>query len=168
MLSTAGAFTPYAVPLKPAATYTRIKRFRKYLQRAGMQQSATTVPEATWDYLVAHKPYRTPAHIVRQLKKAPKHVRKKCYDSLPFLVTLLCPHITVPQLTEADKLAAMNAFRKLDNAYCTGEPFVSYLFALEYILNQIGRGDIVPYINKICCRKRRHAYQRRLERIFHQ
>ena len=72
------------------------------------------------------------------------------------------------ELTEADKLAAMNAFRKLDNAYCTGEPFVSYLFALEYILNLIGRGDIVPYINKICCRKRRHAYQRRLERIFHQ
>ena len=45
---------------------------------------------------------------MRQLKKAPKHVRKKCYDSLPFLVTLLCPHITVPQLTEADKLLTID------------------------------------------------------------
>jgi len=103
---------------------------------------------------------------VRRLKKAPKNIRKKCYDSLPLLVKVLCPHISVPRLTEADKFRAMSAFRTLDDAYQNGEAFVSYLYALEYILNRIGRGDVVPFLNKICCRKRRAAYHARLNKIF--
>ena len=79
---------------------------------------------------------------------------------------MLCPHIRVPRLIESDKLNALTAFRKLDAAYNAGEPFVSYLFALEYILKHIGRADVLPFINKICCRKRRYAYNRRLDKIF--
>ena len=82
------------------------------------------------------------------------------------LVKHLCPHIEVPRLTESDKLCAVTSFRKLDTAYNNGEPFVSYLFALEYILGLIGRMDVVPFINKICCRKRRAAYRLRLDKIF--
>jgi hypothetical protein len=163
------SYSPYCVPLHSAATYTRTKRFRKYLQRAGMQQSSATIPEKTWDYLLQgckNKPYHGPASIVRRLKKAPKIIRKKCYDSLPLLVKMLCPHINVPRLTESDKLYAMNSFRILDAAYNNGEPFVSYLFALEFILDHIGRSDVLPFINKICCRTRRAAYRARLNIIF--
>ena len=167
VLSTQSAYSPYCVPLHSAATYTRIKRFRKYLQRASMEQSSASIPESTWSYLLAGCPYRSPGNIVRRLKKAPKHIRKKCYDSLPILVKNLCPHIDVPTLTEADKLCALTCFRKLDTAYNNGEPFVSYLFALEYILELIGRTDMVPFINKICCRKRRAAYRLRLNKIFY-
>ena len=166
LLSAQSSYSAYCVPLHSQATYTRVKRFRKYLQRAAMQQSAATIPESTWDYLLAGEPYRGPGNIVRRLKKAPKHIRKKCYDSLPLLVQHLCPHLVVPRLTEADKLNALTAFRTLDAAYNNGEPFVSYLFALEYILELIGRSDVVPYINKICCRKRRAAYRLRLNHIF--
>ena len=167
ILSAQSSYSAYCVPLHSQATYTRLKRFRKYLQRASMQQSAATIPECTWDYLLVGQPYRGPCNIVRRLKKAPRHIRKKCYDSLPLLVKMLCPHIDVPRLTESDKLNALTAFRKLDSAYNNGEPFVSYLFALEYILKLIGRSDVVPFINKICCRKRRIAYRRRLNKIFH-
>ena len=167
LLSAQSSYTPYSVPLHSQATYTRIKRFRKYLQRASMQQSAATIPECTWDYLLEGQPYRGPGNIVRRLKKAPKFIRKKCYDSLPLLVKMLCPHIVVPGITEHDKVKAMVAFRTLDAAYKEGEPFVSYLFALEYILRWIGR-DVLPFINKISCRKRRVAYRHRLDRIFHQ
>ena len=166
ILSAQSAYSPYCVPLHSQATYTRLKRFRKYLQRASMQQSASTIPPDTWDYLLAGAPYRGPRNIVRRLKKAPKQIRKKCYDSLPLLVKMLCPHIRVPRLIESDKLNALTAFRKLDAAYNAGEPFVSYLFALEYILKHIGRADVLPFINKICCRKRRDAYCRRLDKIF--
>ena len=166
VLSCHSAYSPYCVPLHSAATYTRIKRFRKYLQRASMQQSSASIPESTWAYLLAGQPYRGPGNIVRRLKKAPKGIRKKCYDSLPLLVKHLCPHLTVPRLTEADKLCAITSFRKLDTAYNDGDPFVSYLYALEYILELIGRSDVVPFINKICCRKRRAAYRLRLNRIF--
>ena len=161
--SSAGA---YSVPLHAPATYTRVKRFRKYLLRASMTQSASTIPKATWDYLLGSAPYRGPGNIVRKLKKAPRHVRKKCYDSLPLLVQMLCPNIDVPRLTELDKMQSLVAFKRLDAEYCAGEPFVSYLFALEYILRLIGRSDVLPYINKICCRKRRSEYTHRLDRIF--
>lgn len=164
-LSISSAYSPFSLPVHSDATYTRQKRFRKYLQRASMQQSAASIPKETWDYLCAGAPYRYPSSIVQRLKKAPKHIRKKCYDSLPFLVKNLCPHLCVPCLSEADKFRAMNKFAKLDEAYNRGEPFVSYLYALEYILRLIGRDDVVPFINKICCRKRRHAYRLRLDKI---
>ena len=167
-MCTMHASNGFAVPLIAPATYTRVKRFRKYLQRAAMNQSASTIPADTWDYLLQGLPYRGPRHIVRRLKKAPKNIRKKCYDSLPLLVKELCPHVNVPMLTEYDKVRAMVAFRTLDAAYNEGEPFVSYLYALEYILKWIGRDDVLPFINKISCRKRRYAYSCRLNRIFTQ
>ena len=166
LLSAQTSYSPYCVPLHSHATYTRVKRFRKYLQRASMQQSTSTIPACTWEYLFQGCPYVRPASIVRQLKKAPKHIRKKCYDSLPLLVKVLCPHISVPRLTEADKFRAMSAFKQLDEAYQNGEAFVSYLYALEYILEYIDRSDVVPFINKICCRKRRAAYHARLNKVF--
>ncbi len=46
------------------------------------------------------------------------------------------------------------------------ESMVSYLFCLEFILKRIGRGDMVPYINRIKCSKRRHKYNERLRRMF--
>ena len=156
----------YCVPLQNPAQYTRLKRFKKYLNRAGRAQSQSSIPKETWDFLLAGVPYRSPGNIVRRLKKAPKHIRKKCYDSLPLLTQHLCPHITVPTLDEHEKARALCAFKKLDAAYDEGEPFVSYLYALEYILGHIGREDLLPYINKISCKKRRAAYRMRLGRVF--
>ena len=158
-----GAWTCVLVPTQ---TYTRMKRFRKYLARAGKAQNASSIPQETWEYLLARGPYKTPAGIIRTLKAAGKRIKKKCYDSLPLLVMNLCPHIKVPTLTEADTLNAMSAFQRLDEAYNNGEPFVSYLFVLEYILGFIGRTDMLPFINKISCRKRRAAYRLRLNRIY--
>ena len=62
---------------------------------------------------------------------------------------MLCPDINVPNLSEGDKQRAIWYFKQLDSAYCSGEPFVSYLYALEHILGMIGRQDVLPYINKI-------------------
>lgn len=155
----------YTVPLINNTSYTRLKRFKKYLNRSTMAQSKNSVPRETWKYLLAGMPYRNPAAIVRRLKKAPKSVRKKCYDSLPLLVSSLC-NCRVPTLSEIEKARALCAFRQLDAAYGKGEPFVSYLYALEFILQHIGRPDMLPFINKISCRKRRAAYRRRLRRVF--
>ncbi len=159
--------TSYCVPLQNAATYTRLKRFKKYLNRSSMSQSQNSIPKETWDYLLAGAPYLSPGNILRRLKKAPSRVRKKCYDSLPLLVHSLCPHIKVPTLTVFEKERAIAAFKKLDKAYRDDrEPFVSYLYALEFILVHIGRSDMLPFINKISCRKRRVAYRARLSRVF--
>ena len=166
MYSAEQAYTPYSLPITGPANYTRVRRFKKYLQRAAMHQSACTIPEETWNYLLTGRPYASPSGIIRRLKKAPKQVRKKCYDSLPLLVRMMCPHIKVPTISEQEKGLAMGAFNRLDCEYRVGEPFVSYLYALEYILEIIGRRDMLPYINKISCRKRRAAYKIRLDRIF--
>ena len=160
------AYMSYCVPLVAPASYTRQKRFRKYLQRAAMQQSGASVPQSTWEYLFKRAPFKTPRGIICHLKNAPKKIRKKCYDCLPLLIKVLCPHLHVPTLPESDKYLALAAFKQLDHAYTKGEPFVSYLFALEYILELIGRADMLPFINKIQCRKRRYRYRKRLDKIY--
>ena len=153
-----------STPLSGHQSYTRVKRFKKYLCRAMRQQSSCTVPRDTWDYLLEHRPYRNAKHIQHTLKKA-RHLKRKCYDSLPFLTSLLCPNVNVPNIEEHEKTQALYHFSKIDRAIKTG-PFVSYLFCLEYILTKIGRADMCDYINKIQCPKRRSAYKVKLDQIF--
>ena len=75
-------------------TYTRLKRFRKYLSRAAMHQSAVSIPDATWKYLFEGAPYTSPRAIVRRLKRARGMGLKKCYDCLPLLTHHLCPDVS--------------------------------------------------------------------------
>ena len=75
VLENENAYHHYCVPLYSPATYTRVKRFKKYLQRASMTQSASTIPQQTWDYLLECVPYKSPEAIVRRLKKA-RHSQK--------------------------------------------------------------------------------------------
>jgi len=151
-------------PIPGHQSYTRLKRFKKYLCRAMRQQSSCTVPRETWDYLLSHRPYRDARHIQLTLKQA-RALKRKCYDSLPFLTSLLCPHIVVPTLNEMEKARALQMFGQIDQSIQEG-PFVSYLFCLEYILKKMGRHDVCANINKIQCPKRRAAYNTRLNDIF--
>ena len=150
--------------LVPRVTYTRRKRFKKYMARACQQQSSSTVPDATWKYLLDRAPYRSPQHIVRTLKKA-KGLKKKCYDSLPVLTANLCD-VDVPTLTDTDTDACYRLFDVIDQAVPQGQPFVSYMFTLEYILHKIDRTDVLPYLSRIQCRKRRVHYNGVLDGIF--
>lgn len=145
-------------------SYTRLKRFKKYLCRAMRQQSCCTVPKATWDYLLEHAPYQDTRHIQYTLKRA-RHLKRKCYDSLPFLTAALCPLVKVPSLTQQEKHQALQLFQTIDGAIREG-PFVSYLFCLEYILKKMGRQDLCEFINRIQCNKRRAAYTTKLNDIF--
>ena len=145
-------------------SYTRLKRFRKYLCRAMRQQSNCSVPRETWDYLLSKRPFRNARHIQMVLKQA-RHLKRKCYDSLPFLTSMLCPHVTLPHITESEKQVAIQMFNVVDTAIREG-PFVSYLYCLEYILKRMQRPDVCEHINKIQCPKRRAAYKVRLDKIF--
>ena len=143
--------------------YTRLKRFKKYLCRAMRQQSGCTVPKETWDYLMQRGPYRGPKHVHRTLKQA-RHLKRKCYDSLPFLTAALCPHLELPTLDQSEKYQAIELFKRIDAAVTEG-PFISYLYCLEYILKKLGRDDVCDYINQIQCPRRREEYRIRLGKI---
>lgn len=106
--------------LQCTGTYTRQKRFRKYVHRTAMHQSATCVPNETWEYLLKRGPYSGPRDIVARLKRLRRSNMKKCYDCLPYLTSVLCPHLQVPHLDETDKNDAMFLFRKLDYEYTRG------------------------------------------------
>ena len=97
-------------------TYTRTKRFKKYLQRACMRQSCNSVPDATWKYLIDHQPLTGPAHILRTLKKAGRKLRNKCYDCLPLIVHHMCA-VTVPVLSDREITIAMDHFAVIDAAF---------------------------------------------------
>ena len=92
-------------------SYTRLKRFKKYLCRAMRQQSSATVPKETWDYLVERGPYHGPRHVHQVLKKA-RCLKRKCYDSLPFLTAALCPQLELPQLSQHEKFRAITLFQE--------------------------------------------------------
>ena len=146
-------------------TYTRRKRFRKYLMRANRHQSANTVPPETWEHLMKFAPFQNPGELHRCLKSA-KHLKRKCYDSMPLMCSHLCVGV-VPTLTSREIKQALQCFDVIDQSiHESGETMVSYLFCLEFILKRIGRGDLLPYVNRIKCAKRRQLYEERLSGIF--
>ena len=150
--------------LQQSQTYTRKKRFRKYLHRVSRTQVLTSIPNQTWIYLLKHRPYLGPKDIMSTLKKS--HLQRKCYDSLPMMTHHLCPHLFVPILTEEEKNNGLYMFDIIDQAYPKNESFISYVFILEFILIRLGRSDMLPFISRIQCNKRRADYERQLSAIF--
>jgi len=168
-LGTAGVIAdhnPYVLRdrIVSQTTYTRRKRFKKYLLRANRSQSANTVPCETWAYLIERGPYQNPGQIHRTLKVA-KHLKRKCYDSLPLLCMHLCDGLKVPRLSDMDILNSMRLFAVIDRRL-DRDSMISYLFCLEYILKKIGREDMLPFISRIKCARRRAHYKERLDRMF--
>ena len=152
--------------LQPRSNYTRLKRFKKYLNRACRLQSCNTVPDETWEYLLSRGPYFKPLDVIRTLKRS--KLRRKCYDSLPLLVSHLCTDVTVPMLTDIERNRAVDLFNRIDGALAKlpGQPFCSYLYVLEYILHKLNRPDVVPFCSRIQCRKRRTKYRELLNSVF--
>ena len=149
----------------PSSCYTKRKRFKKYLMRANRNQSANTAPPETWRYLIRHGPYKSPEELYRRLKAA-KGLKRKCYDSLPLMCSHLCK-TTVPSLTSDEINHAMRQFDIIDrHLRRNGEPMISYLFCLEFILRKMNRHDMIVFINRIKCPKRRRTYQERLTSMF--
>lgn len=151
--------------IMPSSCYTKRKRFKKYLMRANRNQSANTVPPETWRYLIRHGPYKRPEELYRRLKAA-KGLKRKCYDSLPLMCSHLCS-TKVPSLTSDEINHAMRQFDIIDrHIQRNGEPMISYLFCLEFILRKMNRFDMIVFINRIKCPKRRRMYHERLTSMF--
>lgn len=150
--------------LQQSQTYTRKKRFRKYLQRASRSQVMTSIPDATWKYLLDNQPYLGPKDILAKLKKAP--LQRKCYDSLPLMTQYLCRDVHVPSLTIVEIEQGLCMFDKIDQAFPKKGSFISYVFILEYILKRLNREDMLPFVSRIQCPKRRADYAKQLDDIF--
>ena len=140
--------------------YTRAKRFRKYLMRACMSQGLSSVPDDTWRYLQEHRPYTGPREILFRLKRS--KLTNKCYDSLPIMTKHMCPHLTVPEITYEDTNLALRLFGRIEQGFPKGSKFVSYLYLLEHVLSRIGREDMLPFLNRIQCPRRRRQYEERI------
>ena len=149
--------------LQQNVAYTRTKRFQKYLNHACMKQGIKSVPDETWKFLLDNGPYKSPGHIVSKLKRA--KLKRKCYDSLPMFVCHLCDNCDVPKITNREYRIALAYFRVIDLAFPDKSSFMSYLYILEFILTHMGRSDMLPFISRIQCRKRRGKYKRHLAAI---
>ena len=144
--------------------YTRQKRFKKYLNRANRNQSCATIPAETWQYLMKHAPYKGPREIYNRLKRG-KGIKRKCYDSLPLICQHLCEG-NVPTLSDLEVREAMRHFNTIDShVERSGDRMISYIFCLEFILKKMGRHDMLPYVAKIKCPRRRRNYQQKLSEI---
>ena len=150
----------YFVTYKKAQPYTRAKRFKKYLMKACMSQSLSSIPDTTWEFLYKKQPYSGPAEILFTLKRS--KLKHKCYDSLPLMTRHLCQNQLVPVLSASNVKEALLVFAHIDKAFPKNTRFISYLFLLEYILSKIGRADMLPFINRIQCPRRRQQYVDRI------
>jgi hypothetical protein len=155
----------YEITIRRKQPYTRAKRFRKYLTRACMSQGLSSVPDATWAYLVKHLPYAGPQEILFRLKRS--KLKNKCYDSLPIMTKHMCPQCRVPILTPQDAQKAVCAFNEIESGFPKGSKFVSYLYLLEHVLVRIGRKDMLPFLNRIQCPRRRREYEERIRFSHH-
>ena len=150
----------YEITTSRKQPYTRAKRFRKYLNRACMSQGLSSVPDATWKYLQAHGPYSGPREILLRLKRS--KLSNKCYDSLPLMTKHMCPHVRVPTMLPSEAKLAVKVFADIEACFPKGDKFVSYLYLLEHVLIRIGRKDMLPFLNRIQCPKRRRQYEERI------
>ena len=107
----------------------------------------------------------SPPHVLRTLKRAGRKLKNKCYDCLPLLVHHLC-EMTVPVLSDREIKTAMDRFAIIDAAFPQGGGFMSYAYALEFVLLGMDRPDMVPFLSGIQCVKRRAHYYEKLTRIF--
>ena len=76
----------------------------------------------------------------------------------------MCPHLKVPVMTQTDAIAAKFVFNEIDDGFPRSSKFVSYLYVLEHVLVRIGRGDMLPFLNRIQCPKRRREYEENTQR----
>ena len=73
----------------------------------------------------------------------------------------------VPTLTDEEIRKAMRYFDTIDRYLMRNQmSMISYLFCLEFILLKLGRPDMLPFLNRIKCSKRRRMYNERLSTIF--
>ena len=84
---------------------------------------------------------------------------------MPLLTFHLCPTCTVPRITAQEQKRALDYFQVIDFAFPQKGSFMSYLYVLEFVLESIGRADVLPFISRIQCRKRRAKYSMRLAAI---
>ena len=61
----------------------------------------------------------------------------------------------MPRLTDREQRCALEYFDVIDRAFPHAGSFMSYLYVLEFILVSVGRADMLPYISRIQCQKRR-------------
>ena len=83
------------------------------------------------------------------------------------MVNELCDHIKVPDISAEECREALELFSVIDRNYDDSKcAFVSYIFILEYILEFMGRRDMLPFLSRIQCSKRRAVYRRKLDQLF--
>ena len=72
------------------------------------------------------------------------------------------PHLSVPEVTYEDAEESLKLFKRIEQGFEKSSKFVSYLYLLEHVLIRIGRDDMIPFLNRIQCPKRRRQYEERI------
>ena len=54
----------------------------------------------------------------------------------------------MPSLSEGEQRSALDYFRVIDRAFPDKGSFMSYMYVLEFVMVNIGRADMLPYISR--------------------
>ena len=156
---------PHACQL-PAARppYSRRKRFQKLLHNAW----SARLPSMRDDfvkYIQKHAP-KTPQRIIELIRTANRREFKR-YDCISRLSIEFLGHRPRP-LTPCQISECMGIFQRVEIVHRRARGvFPAYSFLIELCLVKVGRPDLIQYIHRLKCPRRRSTYLKLYGPCFH-
>ena len=135
--------------------YSRLKRFQRVFSNAFGLRVARLSPKLLQEF--DRTPPLSTQDLFRQIKGF-KHREMKRYDAIAFLSVQMLSHKIKP-LTQGELVVANSRFRDVESthSFCGGT-FPAYSWVVERILTIINRGDLMQYVHRLKCPKRRRLY----------
>ena len=156
---------PHACQL-PAARppYCRKKRFQKLLHNVWSAR-LPNMKDRFVQYIQENKP-ETPAQIIELIRTAKPREYKR-YDCISRLSIEFLNHRPKP-LTQCQISECMGIFERVEIVHRRQKGvFPAYSFLIELCLVKVDRPDLIQYIHRLKCPRRRSRYLKLYEHCFH-
>ena len=156
---------PHACQL-PAARppYCRKKRFQKLLHNVWSAR-LPSMKDQFVRYIQENCP-KTPAEIIELIRTAKPREYKR-YDCISRLSIEFLNHRPIP-LTRSQISQCMGIFQRVEIEHRRRKGvFPAYSFLIELCLAKVGRPDLIQYIHRLKCPRRRARYIRLYGHCFH-
>ena len=150
---------------RPGSTrlrYSRIRRFSRILSNVFAHRCPTV--DNRLMKLICEADLQGPAEVFRHIRSLEARWAKR-YDACAYLCVNVLNH-KIPPLCRDDMAYCLGRFRMVETLHrYHGGSFPAYSWIAERLLFHVNRGDLVPYIHRLKCRRRRKTYTHRYERV---
>ena len=143
--------------------YDRRKRFNRLLANC-FGSRCSVIPEDLHVYLLSKKP-RTTEDIYKYIRESKKKSHKR-YDALALLSIIFLGEKITPLPESITKSADLLFILVQERHHILNDTFPCYSWIIEKILRKNNRVDLLKFVNRLKCTRRRWYYERDYGHIF--